>query len=141
MILTSSAQLQFSAGLRTLLVVAYETLIHAVVLLFHRLDAKYGVAVANRFAVLEPGHRFDGIALEVAREYGRPAEVDGLRGWVDFGRERSGHCQHSFDTLAANRIIDNAQIFARILDDRVLYDQCARHLLHAIVQYDGLLTR
>lgn len=106
--LTSSTQFQFSASLCTLLIVPDKALIHALVFLLHRLDAQHRITVSNRFAVFHPGHRLDGIAGEVAREHGRTSEVDDLTGRIDFGRQRSGDGEHSFDTFAAYRIVNDA---------------------------------
>lgn len=138
--LTSSSQLQFGSGLGALLIVANEALVHAFVLLLHRLDAQHCVAVTDRFAVLHPRHSLDRIAREVAREHGRTSEVHHLRGRIDFGRQRCGNGQDRFNALATHGVVDDAQVFARIFDDSVLDDQRARHLFDALVQDDRLLA-
>lgn len=140
-ILTSSSQFELSTGLCAFLIVANEALVHAVVFLFNRFNAKYSITVAGQWlAILHPWNRFDGISWVVASEHSRSTEINGLRWWIDFCRQWSRHSQYSFNTFTANRIVNHAQIFARIFNNRILNDQRARHLFYSIIQNDSLFT-
>lgn len=116
-----------------LLVIPDEALVHALVVLLDAFDPQHAVLVAQWLAILQPGDGLDGIALDVAGEGGRSAEVDGLAARLDLGREWRCHGQHGLDALAAHRVVDDAQVLARVLDLGLKDDEGAANLAHAVV--------
>lgn len=45
------------------------------------------------------------------------------------------------DRRTSNRVIDNTQIFSRVLNFSFLDNERARHLLYSVVECNGLLPR
>lgn len=85
--LTSASKFEFSCCLSTLLIVFDDALIHSFVLFLHSFNAKHSFGVIDKFTVFHPSHSFDRISREMAREYGRSTEIDGLSSRFDGCRQ------------------------------------------------------
>ena len=136
--LTSSTEFEFRRGLRALLIVSNEALVHPLVLLLHALDPQHSLLQSKRFPILEPRDGLDRIPSHVASEGSRSAEVDGLRARLDLRTQRRRHRQHRLHALPAHRVVHDAKILSRILDTRLPDDQCSANLADALVQLDRL---
>lgn len=115
------------------LVVSNEALVHSFVVLLDALDPENGFFVAQGLAVLQPGDGLDGVALGVAGKGGWPTEVNGLTPGFNLGRERRRDCQDCLDALTANRVVDDAEVLARVLDLGLENNQGAADLANPVV--------
>lgn len=124
--------------MRAFLVISNEALIHPLVFLLHALDPQHAVLQSEGLAVLEPRDSLDRVALNGAGEGRGSTEVDGLGAGLDFRGQRRRDSQNSLHALAADGIVDDAEIFAGILDSRLTDDQGAANLAYAVIELDRL---
>lgn len=123
------------------MVVTYEALVHALVVLLDALDSEHGFLVSQGLSILKPGDGLDGVALDVAGEGGWPTEVDGLTPGLDLSGQRRGYGQDGLDALASNRVVHYAKVLARVFHLGLEDYKGTADLANAVVQLNRLTTR